>query len=57
MKNGMELSVKSKYLAIIESQNLPFIMKWYIWMDMTSFTNSFCVNCAFHFFISTPKKF
>jgi hypothetical protein len=27
MKNGMELSVKSKYLAIIESQNLPFIMK------------------------------
>jgi hypothetical protein len=27
MKNVMELLVKSKYLAIIESQNLHFIMK------------------------------
>jgi hypothetical protein len=27
MRNVMELIVKSKYLAIIESQNLPFIME------------------------------
>jgi hypothetical protein len=56
MKNVMELLVKSQYLAIIESQNLPFIMKWHM-NGHDIIHQLFCVNRAFHFlFISTPKN-